>query len=165
MQTFLPYRSFRRTAKCLDYKRLGKQRLEAHDIFYLAMRHVGGDVGFLLRKSIKHQDLLWKRYRNHPAVLMWVGYEYTLREYYFCIVTEWKLRGYKHSMYMPDQGELFLEEGIVPPWLGKKSFHDSHRSNLLKKDLSWYKNYDWDVSNDLEYVWPVKKGDLRLANK
>ena len=29
MQTFLPYADFERSAKSLDYKRLGKQRVEA----------------------------------------------------------------------------------------------------------------------------------------
>ena len=28
MQTFLPYKDFGKTAKCLDYRRLGKQRVE-----------------------------------------------------------------------------------------------------------------------------------------
>ena len=32
MQTFLPYEDFTKTAQCLDYKRLGKQRVEAYQI-------------------------------------------------------------------------------------------------------------------------------------
>ena len=32
MQTFLPYQNFIKSAKCLDYKRLGKQRVEALQI-------------------------------------------------------------------------------------------------------------------------------------
>ena len=32
MQTFLPHSSFKDTFKVLDYKRLGKQRVEAHQI-------------------------------------------------------------------------------------------------------------------------------------
>ena len=33
MQTFLPYKSFEKSAKCLDYKRLGKQRIETWQIY------------------------------------------------------------------------------------------------------------------------------------
>ena len=36
MQTFLPYPDFKKSAKCLDYKRLGKQRCESWQI-YLAL--------------------------------------------------------------------------------------------------------------------------------
>ena len=32
MQTFLPYADFQRSAQVLDYKRLGKQRVEALQI-------------------------------------------------------------------------------------------------------------------------------------
>ena len=32
MQTFLPYPNFKRTAKVLDYRRLGKQRVEGMQI-------------------------------------------------------------------------------------------------------------------------------------
>lgn len=32
MQTFLPYADFSMSAKCLDYRRLGKQRVEAMQI-------------------------------------------------------------------------------------------------------------------------------------
>ena len=33
MQTFLPYSDFIKSAKCLDYRRLGKQRVEAWQIY------------------------------------------------------------------------------------------------------------------------------------
>ena len=32
MQTFLPYKSMGQSVRCLDYKRLGKQRVEAFQI-------------------------------------------------------------------------------------------------------------------------------------
>ena len=32
MQTFLPYPDFKKSASCLDYKRLGKQRVEGLQI-------------------------------------------------------------------------------------------------------------------------------------
>ena len=58
MQTFLPYTDFIKSAKCLDYKRLGKQRVEAKQI-----------LNILLGETTK------AGWTNHPAVLMWSGYE------------------------------------------------------------------------------------------
>ena len=54
----LPYTDFIKSAKCLDYKRLGKQRVEAKQI-----------LNILLGETTK------TGWRNHPSVLMWYGYE------------------------------------------------------------------------------------------
>ena len=76
MQTFLPYADFVKTAKCLDYRRLGKQRVEAFQI-----------LNILEGKTTKAG---WK---HHPAVLMWEGYENALKKYFNDISSEWKSRG------------------------------------------------------------------------
>ena len=57
MQTFLPYNDFKKTAACLDNRRLGKQRVEAYQI----LRIISG----------KRTSGGWLR---HPAVLMWKGF-------------------------------------------------------------------------------------------
>ena len=64
MQTFLPTRNFRTSAKLLDYRRLGKQRVE----------------GLQLINSLS-PDYDKKGWLNHPARLMWVGYENALKHY------------------------------------------------------------------------------------
>ena len=64
MQTFLPHSNFRKTARYLDYRRLGKQRVEAYQI-----------LNVLTGKSKGNG---WK---NHPAVKMWKGYENALKLY------------------------------------------------------------------------------------
>ena len=66
MQTFLPYSSFTQTASTLGNKRLGKQRVEAKQI-YLALTQ---------------EEYGWK---THPAVLMWKGYEQALAFYGWCM--------------------------------------------------------------------------------
>ena len=33
--------------------------------------------------------------------------------------------------------------------------HASHRSNLLRKDATWYEQFDWREGPGLPYVWPV----------
>lgn len=48
-----------------------------------------------------------------------------------------------------------------PPWLGDEAFHRAHRSNLVRKLPDWYRAQWPDEPDDLEYVWPVRKGDAR----
>ena len=76
MQTFLPYNDFKKTAACLDNRRLGKQRVEAYQI----LRIISG----------KRTSGGWLR---HPAVLMWKGFSDALAAYQNSMITEWIDRG------------------------------------------------------------------------
>jgi hypothetical protein len=147
MQTFLPYRNFRESAECLDYKRLGKQRVEAWQILNALVNRKNG-VTHKLDKNGKLRKIGWL---NHPAVIMWEGHEQALKEYYNTIVTVWEEKGYNNNMVLFD-----LPNQIdYPKWLGNKKFHSSHRSNLLRKDKNFYSQYHWTEPDNLEYVWPV----------
>jgi len=132
MQTFLPYADFKKSAECLDYRRLGKQRVEARQI-----------IDCLTGKG----SLGWK---HHPAVKMWDGYLSALIKYYNTIIAEWERRGYKNNMKMIVLSGEWIE---YPPWFGRKDFHNAHKSNLLRKDSEFYGKYNWDVEPDLPYVW------------
>ena len=131
MQTFLPYADSRRSAKCLDYKRLGKQRVEASQIYKIVSgeRTTGGWI-------------------NHPAVIMWGGYKDALAVYHNEMIDEWISRGYNNTM-----AHLPVWKVEVPWWWGDKALHASHRSNLLRKDSDFYGQYDWIEPDNLEYVW------------
>ena len=137
MQTFLPYPSFEETAAILDYRRLGKQRVEAFQI---------------------HTIITQPDYRghwvNHPAVKMWRGYENALKLYVNVMIAEWVRRGYRNTMlsYNIDRE---VDDMLLPWWLGDPLFHDSHKSNLLRKFPEYYSQFHWDVPDDLPYVWPV----------
>lgn len=142
MQTFLPYADFRETAKVLDYRRLGKQRVEAFQIF----RAMNGET---------------RGWRNHPAVLMWNGYETALALYAIAICEEWIARGYKDTM-LPRfkeilEGLALQQQTTYPSWLGDPEFHKSHQSNLIRKLPEHYQPLWPDVPNNLEYVWPTPK--------
>ena len=131
MQTFLPYSSFEMSAKCLDYRRLGKQRVEAMQI----LRTLRGET---------------EGWASHPATRMWRGYEDALAHYLNCVLFEWVCRGYKNSI------ALALLTGplpsvVFPKWLGDVDFHKAHQSNLLRKDPDFY---SFDVPDDLPYIWP-----------
>lgn len=148
MQTFLPYKSFEKTAECLDYRRLGKQRVEALQIFN-ALTGVPTKSG----KS-------YTGWLNHPAVIMWKGYEEALLLYKNKMIEEWILRGYNNTMDM-----IGLSDNIeMPRWLGNSKLHASHRSNLLRKDYEYYSKFNWEESDDMEYYWDAGYIKLELDN-
>lgn len=153
MQTFLPYKDFTKSIQCLDTQRHGKQRIEALGSLYLCYRLKGQDFREEFGISDKWAEHLWNRYRNHPAVGMWVGFENSLRLYYNTCIDEWVGRGYNNTM------EKFeLDGGIIyPPWVGNKRFHASHRSNLLRKDFEFYSKYGWIEPINLPYFWPTQE--------
>lgn len=137
MQTFLPYPDFKKSLQCLDYKRLGKQRVEA----------------FQILKALRDPTYGW---HNHPAVIMWKFYRNALKHYMNLAIEEWISRGYNNNMkIIPLRGRL-----IYPPWFGIEEFHASHRSNLLRKDYNFYSQYNWKEPDNLPYVWPSKNIEL-----
>ena len=90
----------------------------------------------------------WKR---HPAVLMWKSFEEALALYYNLCIQEWIKRGYKNNMPL-----LEVKNVVMPFWLGNEIFHASHRSNLLRKDFTYYSQFGWKEENNLPYFWPTK---------
>lgn len=131
MQTFLPLPGMGRSVRCLDYRRLGKQRVEALQI-----------LNALRGKS--------KGWVNHPATKMWRGYEAALAFYKDLCIEEWVRRGYNNTM----QKEKSHRSIKLPEWLGSDEFHASHRSNLLRKDPEFYGKLGWTEALDLPYIWP-----------
>lgn len=138
MQTFLPFPDFEASARCLDNKRLGKQRIEVLTI----LRVLNGEV---------------KGWRNHPAVLMWQGYENALVEYGLAVCDEWIRRGFVDRCRAKILGYRKRKRTVKPPWLGDREFHRSHQSNLLRKNPKWYGRC-FKVADNLPYKWPVRKG-------
>lgn len=137
MQTFLPYANFTESAKCLDRQRLGKQRVEAWQIL----------------QALTIPNYGWK---NHPAVKMWKGYELQLCTYGLAICNAWLQRGYKDTLAASFNAGLFIYKfnGDIP-WLGNFDFHISHQSNLLRKNPIYYSKFNWNVPNNLPYIWPA----------
>ncbi|MEU2699162.1 MULTISPECIES: MSMEG_6728 family protein [Micromonospora] len=149
MQTFLPYPDFLASARTLDQKRLGKQRVEAIQVL----------------RGLTRPDYGW---RNHPAVKMWAGYEEALTRYGLDMCAVWCEPGRADTCagtlatdlaaacaisVIRTQDEL-AAAGELPPWLGRDDLHRSHQSSLLRKDPAHYAPLFADVSPDLEYVWP-----------
>jgi len=144
MQTFITDFSFFDTARTLDNKRLGKQRVEAMQI----LKILTGET-----KPGKNGKVAWE---NHPAVKMWRGYERELALYGAAICCTWIDRGFKDTLF--DTFVLLLTKLKPvrrPDWINEE-FINSHRAALLAKNPEWYSQFNWDVEPKIEYIWPVK---------
>ena len=139
MQTFLPYSSFVLSARCLDYRRLGKQRVETWQI----LQCIEGV-----------STLSW---RNHPAVRMWRNHPLSLAWYGYTVCGEWINRGYVDNMQPRFISYIRKEVKRVdsPDWLFDNRLYVSHREALLMKDYTWYSKFNWTETPKLAYYWPV----------
>lgn len=137
MQTFLPYPSFKQSAEALDYRRLGKQRVET---LQLLQALFGEKKGWL----------------NHPAAKMWKGHTNALVLYGVAMCREWKERGYKDTCLEKIQ-DYWQDDCIttMPDWINNQEFFSAHRSNLLRKNPDYYSRFNWTEPDTLPYIWPV----------
>lgn len=155
MQTFLPLPSYVASAKVLDNKRLGKQRVECKQI----LRALGVRVG--------SPHIIGGGWRNHPAVRMWRRFEDSLCCYAMAMCHEWIDRGFADSLLPQfEQAAAEVRQALYvrPPFLGNDAFHASHRSNLLRKDPVFYGQYGWAEPADLPYVWPAAKEEVHAVS-
>lgn len=140
MQTFLPYEDFQETASVLDYRRLGKQRVETWQL----IRAINGET---------------KGWANHPAAVMWRGHTAVLASYGLVMCQEWKRRGYTDNMSDRFQelisSSTSQELNDMPRWLGRLELHVSHQSNLIRKFPEHYGPLFSGVPDDLPYIWPL----------
>ena len=151
MQTFLPFGDFRLSAKSLDNKRLDKQRVETMQIMNVIYK----------KKVLGETKGAWF---NHPAVLMWEDHPWALSEYQLSICAEWDRRGYVDGCFVKTMSifrqipENLQRKYEFPEWLGDENFHETHRSNLVRKDPEFYGKL-WEgrlPEENLPYVWPRK---------
>ena len=142
MQTFLPYSDINESLKVLDNKRLGKQRVEAYQIISA------------LTGRPKLNGKPYSGWLNHPCCILWKYNVPMLKVYYNQSIREWISRGFKNTM----QFEEINESVTYPDWWGNERFHDSHKSNLLRKDPLFYSQYGWNVSPESPYTWLDSEG-------
>lgn len=115
MNTFVPYENFRKSAQCLDSRRLRKQQVECKLILDTIFGKIDG----------------WK---HHPAVLMWVSNENALIEYAAEIATECAERDYSVNSYMASQEYYDHAKELTNPWwVGTFDVHYAYQSKLLFK--------------------------------
>ncbi|HEX3284327.1 MAG TPA: MSMEG_6728 family protein [Mycobacterium sp.] len=149
MQTFLPCPGFSDSARLLDNRRLGKQRVETIQVL----------------RALTVPGYGWRR---HPAAAMWAGYEEALVRYGLDVCAQWCETGNADTCAGTLVADLTRSTGVraprtqpelaaadeVPPWLGDPAFHRSHQAALVRKDPAHYRRFFPDVPDDLPYVWP-----------
>ena len=139
MQTFLPYKSFEKSAWVLDKQRCWKQVIEAKQI-----------IDVLDGKTVS--------WANHPAVLMWSGYTDLLKMYFNIFLQVSKQKHGINTKYEPYPIESPMVVLSNPPWwLGKKKFHRGMRSRLIEKKPEFYAPLfpNDEGYNEGKYWWPV----------
>jgi hypothetical protein len=140
MQTFLPYPNFHDSARVLDWRRLGKQRVETWQI-----------ATMLLGDSAGRGRL------NHPAVKMWRGHVPALCLYGVAVCIAWRERGYRDTMLerFTDMLRHTADHSIaLPEWHGDATLHAAYRAALLTKNPTWYAQFGWTETPKIAYVWP-----------
>jgi hypothetical protein len=148
VQTFLPYADFESSARTLDPKRLGKQRVECIQVV----------------RGLTRPGYGW---RHHPAVKMWRGRLEALGRYALTCCEVWGEAGFADTCaatltidlrnagasVIRTQAEL-AAAGVLPRWLGDPGFHRAHQSALVRKDPEFYGPRFPGVPDDIEYIWP-----------
>jgi hypothetical protein len=150
MQTFVPYADFEASARALDTKRLGKQRVEVIQIV----------------RALTVPGYAWSQ---HPAVLMWKGFEEALGRYGLTMCDVWLELGFGDTCAATIAADLaafgipeirseaeLAAAAALPPWLFDAAVQESHQSALVRKDPEFYRKLFPDVRPDLDYVWPVR---------
>jgi hypothetical protein len=132
VNTFVPFADAEACARALDYRRLGKQRVEAYQLW----------------RALKG---ITKGWVNHPATLMWKGHTCFLAKYMNTMIDEWVGRGYRNSM----QKLPHCSNPRPPWWWGWAPIHMSHQAALNRKNPDWY-HFDVGVWSNYGYVWPSK---------
>jgi hypothetical protein len=142
MQVFLPYADFEQSAKSLDMKRLGKQRVECLQLLNSITKINNGEP--------------IRGWKNHPCRKLWHDYSNALVVYGQVICNEWKSRGYKDTCY--EKISKFYNHSKplkYPPFIGSEEFHRSHRSMLIQKNSDFYRPKFPGTPDNLEYIWPL----------
>jgi hypothetical protein len=159
VQTFLPYADFERSARALDPRRLGKQRVEVIQV----------------ARALTVPGYAWA---NHPAALMWKGCEEALGRYGIVCCEVWTELGYGDTCATTIAADLaaagvhtirsqaaLAAADALPSWLGNEDLHRSHQSSLVRKDPEHYRPQFPDVPDDLPYVWPVRSPGVVEAER
>lgn len=139
MQTFLTSTNSYECAQSLDSKRLNKQILECYQILNILSNNSPSGA-----------------WRNHPAVLMWKGYEHGLWKYVQSMVSEAKSRGIKTDKNEENLSSLYNrfsnDWGNHPQqwWMNQDTVMriiTTHKANLFKKDPMYYLKYQHALSS------------------
>ena len=101
---------------------------------------------------------------------MWQPYLNCLIYYGMTVCKVWQEKGFRDSVWTDLYMMLDIpyDEGMknttYPSWLGSNKLHSSHRANLLRKDIGFYRKHGWTEQPREGYYWPAPTYDWR-SNK
>ena len=147
VNTFITSNNFKKCAKNLDNKRLGKQRVEAKQIIEI------------LEHFDENGEFPKKGFSNHPILKMWKNYTNFLKYYCNCMIEEWIFRGYKNTMKIYE----IPNEMKKPWWYSFKPLQYSHKASLIRKDEDYYdffkNSFDHELYLKHGYLW-IKSDEI-----
>ncbi len=168
MQTFLPFSLYKDSAKCLDYRRLGKQRIECLELLKClsigpyqkreTVIHNWRPASELEYNNLPKINVRKTPWYNHPAAKMWMGYENFLVSYGMFICSEWCGRGYMDNCLEKIKSfyDYTIKENKYPEWINDERLYLSHKSNLIRKNPQYYRPiFGTDIPDNLPYFWPI----------
>ena len=144
---FIPLSDPVEIAKVLDYKRLGKQRVEALQIINIITENTKSSA-----------------WRNHPVVLTWKEYPEALKYYCNVMIKEWIARGYQNNMLLY---ELKSPNPPMPWFMNCKPVLLSYQASLLRKNPEYYSKF-FKVPKEYmkySYLWVVENDNYLTAEK
>jgi hypothetical protein len=174
VNTFLVCSDFTESAKQLDNKRLGKQRVEAFQLLKIlhSIEHECSLVGIHIEdipssdnSTIEERSAFVKRLRraaslrdplkkfgwwHHPALRMWLGHRLALEEYLRCHIQVWIERGFANTMLLPSEKPKDFRR---PQWTLDAKFHTIHRQALYSKSPVDYMKFISEGTFEA-YWWP-----------
>ena len=145
-----------RSVKNLDKRRLNAQRKEAYQILTTLKAK---------RKAEKRGETVKIGYDNHPATLMWKGYEEALKVYINNCIKYFIRRGGSTVM---ERLKVDKDKVIWPWWFTWESLHLSHKCSLLRKDPHYYSKIfkltrEEKVWMKYGYIWPTDLSERQVA--
>lgn len=150
VNTFILTNSPKNCVKLLDYRRLGKQRVEAKQII----------------DAIENPKS--NGWSNHPVTKMWKNDVLGLKYYFNCCVDEWIDRGYKNTMikYIIEFDD---EKDILPWFYYNKQIQESFKASLLRKNPEYYNDKimceEEYMLNGYIWIGKLNKNNIKLMKE